>query len=296
MPATVARRASQRFRVARKSCQGDSRLDIRVFEDREALADAAAGHAASILRAAICRSGLARAVAATGASQFEFLEKLTKSPAIDWHKVELFQLDDYIGLPMTHPASFSAYLQERLVGKTGITRFHALNGAGDPQSVIRAAAAAVSATPIDVAFVGIGENGHLAFNDPPADFETNDPYIAVTLDEACRRQQVGEGWFTVLEDVPRQAISMSVRQILKAREILVVVPDARKARAVQSCFEGPVSPLAPASILRAHANTTAFLDRQSSALLSTATLSVSAADPSGQSQKEFVSGTKAISS
>ena len=266
---------------------------IRVFENSRALADAAATHAAEIIRDAINRYGMARIVAATGASQLEFLENLAGLPDIDWPKVELFQLDEYIGVPMTHRASFSGYLQERLVGKTGIARYQALNGEVDPLAVTRAAGAAISAAPIDVAFVGIGENGHLAFNDPPADFETNDSYIIVTLDEACRRQQVGEGWFGKLADVPKRAISMSVRQILKARQIVAVVPEARKAQAVQASFEGPISPLAPASILRTHPNATIYLDRQSAALLSAATLS--AAQSAQESGYEFDSRTPARS-
>jgi glucosamine-6-phosphate deaminase len=250
---------------------------FRIFEEKMELARAAAGQAATAIRGAIEERGLARIVAATGSSQFEFLEALTATPGIDWQKVELFHLDEYIGIPMTHPASFCKYLQDRLIGKTGITVLHMLNGADNPAEVVRRASEAIKSAPIDVAFAGIGENGHLAFNDPPANFETNDPYLIVNLDEACRRQQVGEGWFTDLSTVPSQAISMSVRQILKSRAIISVVPDARKAQAVKTCFEGPIRPLAPASILRTHANATIFLDRQSAALLSTATLSALAA-------------------
>jgi glucosamine-6-phosphate deaminase len=186
--------------------------------------------------------------------------------------VELFHLDEYIGVPMTHPASFCKYLQERLIEKTGITVLHLLNGAADPTEIIHRASESIKTSPIDVTFAGIGENGHLAFNDPPANFETNDPYIIVNLDEACRRQQVGEGWFANVSAVPSRAISMSVRQILKSRAIISVVPDARKAQAVKSCFEGPISPMAPASILRTHASATIYLDKQSAALLSPATL------------------------
>ena len=255
-----------------------------MFEDRQALGNAAAAHAASIIRGAINHSGLARVVAATGASQIEFLEALTKMSGIEWQKVELFQLDEYIGLPMTHPASFSKYLQDRLVGKTGVARYHALNGEADPAEVARAAGEHLLSAPIDVAFVGIGENGHLAFNDPPADFETNDPYLIVNLDEACRQQQVGEGWFVEPSAVPKRAISMSVRQILRAKEIIAVVPDARKAQAVKACFEGPISPMAPASILRTHAGVTIYLDGQSAALLSAATLSAASVGSAPTSQ------------
>jgi glucosamine-6-phosphate deaminase len=174
---------------------------------------------------------------------------------------------------MTHPASFCKFLQERLIAKTGITNYHLLDGTQNPAEVIRGVSKAITASPVDIAFVGVGENGHIAFNDPPADFETEEPYIVVALDHACRLQQVGEGWFKNLDAVPKQAISMSVRQVLKSREILAVVPDARKAPAIKACFDGPISPMAPSSILRNHPNATVFLDRQSSALLSPGTLS-----------------------
>jgi glucosamine-6-phosphate deaminase len=166
---------------------------------------------------------------------------------------------------------------ERLIHKTGIAQYHLLDGDGDPREVARRVGQTLKSAPVDVAFAGIGENGHLAFNDPPADFQTEDPYLVVTLDEACRRQQVGEGWFANISDVPGQAISMSVRQILKAKEIIAVVPDARKAPAVKLCFEGEVSPMAPASILRTHPAATVYLDRESAGLLSAATLAAFAA-------------------
>ena len=250
---------------------------FKIFEEKKDLAKAAAIHAATAIRGAIQERGLARIVAATGASQIEFLEELTATAGIDWQKVELFHLDEYIGIPMTHPASFRKYLQERLIDKTGITLLHLLNGSDNPAEVVRRASEAIRAAPIDITFAGIGENGHLAFNDPPADFETNDPYLIVSLDDACRRQQVGEGWFADFQAVPRQAISMSVRQILKSKAILAVVPDARKAQAVKACFERPISPMAPASILRTHASATVYLDRQSAASLGRATLSAFAA-------------------
>lgn len=186
--------------------------------------------------------------------------------------MELFHLDEYIGLPKTHPASFCKFLQERLVAKTGITTTHFLDGEREPSEVIREMNAAIRVAPIDVAFVGIGENGHLAFNDPPADFETEEPFIVVNLDEACRQQQVGEGWFANLDAVPKQALSMSVKQVLKAREILAVVPGPKKAQAIKACFDGPISPMAPSSILRTHANATVYLDHESAALLSQQTV------------------------
>lgn len=207
-------------------------------------------------------------MAATGASQFEFLDALTIAPDIDWRRVELFHLDEYVGLPSTHPASFRKYLFERLIHKTGITSYHFLNGDGDPHRSIAKIGAELQSKPIDMLFAGIGENGHLAFNDPPADFEVADPYLIVDLDEACRQQQVNEGWFSKLADVPQQAISMSIRQILSANEIIVVVPDTRKARAVKACLEGEISAMMPSSILRTHPNATIYLDTDSSALLS----------------------------
>lgn len=245
---------------------------IKCFDDKKEMARVAADQAAFILRDTIQKQGKARLIAATGAAQFEFLEALTTLPAIDWKRVEMFHLDEYIGLPETHPASFCRFLKERLIQKTGMVHYHLLNGDEDPAEVIRRTGEALQSEPIDVAFVGIGENGHLAFNDPPADFETEEPYIIVTLDEPCRRQQLGEGWFDSLADVPRRAISMSVRQILKTKQILCIVPDARKANAVKACFDGEISPLAPASILRTHPNTTVYLDKNSAALLRPATL------------------------
>ena len=241
---------------------------IKIYEDKTALGRAAAEQAAVSLCKAIQESGQARIIAATGASQFEFLDALTAMPGIDWPRVEMFHLDEYVGLPASHPASFRKYLLERLIQRTGISKYHFLEGDGDVPKMVRRVAAELMAAPIDLAFVGIGENGHLAFNDPPADFQTEEPYLLVDLDEACRRQQVGESWFADLSEVPKRAISMSVRQILKSKEILAVVPEARKAQAIKSCFEGEVSPLAPASVLRTHAHTTVFLDKDSAALLS----------------------------
>jgi glucosamine-6-phosphate deaminase len=245
-------------------------MNIEILKDKATLARAAAAQAAISIRNAISENGAARIIAATGASQFEFLDALTAMPDIDWKKVEMFHLDEYIGLPLSHPASFRNYLLQRLINKVGITRYHLLDGESDPAVVAREVGAKLASAPINVAFVGIGENGHLAFNDPPANFETEDPYLVVNLDEACRRQQMGEGWLATLEDVPRTALSMSVRQILKAEEIICIVPDARKARAVAACLEGEISPNAPASILRTHPRCTVYLDNDSAALLTSA--------------------------
>lgn len=183
----------------------------------------------------------------------------------------MFHLDEYVGLSIDHPASFRRYLLERLIRPAGIRRYHFLDAERDAADVAARVGAELARSPIDVAFVGVGENAHLAFNDPPADFETDAPYLIVTLDEACRRQQVGEGWFASVAEVPAQAVSMSVRRILEAREIIAVVPDARKAAAVKASLEGEVSPMVPASILRTHPATTIYLDRDAASLLSAAT-------------------------
>jgi len=242
---------------------------LKLFHDKVSLGRAAAEQAASALRRAITERGHARIVAATGASQFEFLDALTKAPGVDWSKVEGFHLDEYIGLPVTHAASFRKFLMERLVRKTGIAEFHWIEGdAADPAAVIREVGKELASALIDIAFLGIGENGHIAFNDPPADFVTEDPYIIVNLDDACRQQQAGEGWFEDISQVPQRAISMSPRRILKAREMVVVVPDKRKAAAVKACLEGEIGPMAPASILRRHPNATVYLDTDSASLLS----------------------------
>lgn len=248
--------------------QGISKLRIKILGDKHLLGRTAAEHAAKSLRAAIREQGFARVVAATGTSQFEFLEALTSAGDIHWDKVEVFHLDEYVGLPITHPASFRKYLLERLIHKTGITQYHFLDGESDPREVAKTVGGELLSRPVDILFAGIGENGHLAFNDPPANFATEEPYILVTLDEACRRQQANEGWFAELADVPTKAISMSIRQILRAKEIIAVVPEVRKAKAVKECFEGEISPQAPASILRTHANATIYLDRDSASLLS----------------------------
>lgn len=242
-------------------------MKLIVCPDKQALAQAAAERAVAAIQRAITERDGARIVAATGASQFEFLEELTKARDMEWQKVEMFHLDEYLDMPPTHPASFRKYLRERLIDKVGISRAHLLDGQRDACEVIAEMTAEIRKAPIDVAFVGIGENGHLAFNDPPADFETDEAYIVVELDESCRQQQLGEGWFENLEEVPRQALSMTVRQILKANEIIGVVPDARKAQAVAKCFQGEISPTAPASILRTHPNAFVYLDTYSAALL-----------------------------
>lgn len=243
-------------------------MNIAIFDSRPRLAEAASDEAARIIRQAIDERGQAYLIAATGASQFEFLEALVRQPSIDWGHTTFFHLDEYVGLPAAHPASFRKYLNERIVDRAQPGAFHFVNGDNpDPVAECQRLGVLISRQTIDAAFVGIGENGHLAFNDPPADFETREPYLVVELDQACRRQQVGEGWFESVDDVPQRAISMSIQQILKARNVLCIVPDRRKAQAVRDTLELEVSPLRPASILRQHPHTTIYLDTESAALL-----------------------------
>lgn len=223
--------------------------------------------AADALRLAISQRGVAHLVVATGASQFEVLEHLIGLPDINWGCVHGFHLDEYVGIASNHPASFCGYLKERFVDRVPLASFHYLDGTQPPDEVIRRASTAIEAVTIDVALVGIGENGHLAFNDPPADFETNDPYLLVELDEPCRQQQVGEGWFASLDDVPTQAISMSIRQIMKCQTILCSVPDQRKAAAVRDTLQSPVGPQNPASILRDHPQATLVIDKAAASQL-----------------------------
>jgi glucosamine-6-phosphate deaminase len=242
-------------------------MHLRIYPDKQTMSEAAARHAAASITAAVRGKGTARIVVATGASQLDFLARLTATPDIPWGDVEMFHLDEYVGIPADHPASFRRYLRENLIDKTQMRAVHLLELDGDPAAASTRTGQELLAAPVDVAFVGIGENAHLAFNDPPADFATTTPYIVVRLDEACRRQQVGEGWFTSLNEVPETAVSMSIQQILKAREILVIVPDTRKAAAVQASLEADVSPSVPASILRTHPDVSVYLDEPAASRL-----------------------------
>jgi glucosamine-6-phosphate deaminase len=235
-------------------------MNIVVSKSVKEMGRCAAGDAAARLRTAIAERGEANLVVATGASQFEVLAALVAAEGIDWLRVTGFHLDEYLGLPMSHPASFRRYLKERLVDQVPFRAFHYIDGEADPASECRRVGELIRRHPIDVAMVGIGENGHLAFNDPPADFETNEPYIVVALDDACRRQQFGEGWFPTFDAVPTRAISMSIRQIMRSRAIICSVPDQRKAEAVRAALEGPVTPHLPASVLQQHSGATTYLD------------------------------------
>jgi glucosamine-6-phosphate deaminase len=243
-------------------------MEIMVYDSVPAMAAAAAEQAATLLKDAIAARGRAVFIAATGVSQFVFLENLTADPDIDWSKTVMFHLDEYVGLDDAHPASFVRYLRERVVEKVHPGTVHFIDGSADPAKECARLNALIRARRVDAAFVGIGENGHLAFNDPPADFDTNEPYIVVVLDEACRQQQLGEGWFPTLEDVPTRAISMSIRQILNTKAVVCTVPDERKAQAVKDCLAGDeVSPKHPASVLKTHARCTVFLDQAAASLL-----------------------------
>jgi glucosamine-6-phosphate deaminase len=242
-------------------------MKIIVKEDPVELGKEAGTMAARVIRNIIEQKGEANIILATGTSQFETLKQLTKEK-IDWGKVIMFHLDEFIGLPESSPASFRRYLKERFIQKISpLKEAHFVNGEKDPVQECVRLNEIIKKTSVDLALVGIGENGHLGFNDPPADFETEEPFIIVSLDEKCRQQQFGEGWFKSISDVPRMAITMSVKQIVKSFQIISSVPDQRKAEAVRNCFENPVSNLFPASILQTHKNCFCFLDKSSSALL-----------------------------
>ena len=247
-------------------------MNIIVGRDHHEMGRVAGADAASCIRASIADNGNAHIILATGTSQFETLNQLIREPDIDWGKVVMFHLDEYIGLPITHPASFRKYLTERFLSKVPpLKGAYLISGEKDPIAECGRLSNLISRQPIDVALVGIGENGHLAFNDPPADFETEQPYLVVNLDDQCVQQQFGEGWFASVDLVPRQAISMSVRQIMKSKKIICSVPDSRKATAVKNSIELPVSNLHPASILQRHTDCVMYLDQASAALLAPTT-------------------------
>lgn len=244
-------------------------MEIITTDNPVELGKLAGKAAADIIIKTIEQNGQANIILATGASQFETLKQLTSEKNIDWSKVTMFHLDEYIGLPESSVASFRRYLKERFLEKVApLKASYLINGEADTTTEIDRLNSIIEMHPIDVALVGIGENGHLAFNDPPADFDTEEPYIIVDLDEQCRKQQYGEGWFTSIDDVPKQAISMSIKQICKSKNIICSVPDMRKAKAVKDCIEQPVSNLFPASILQLHPKCSYFLDRSSASLLS----------------------------
>ncbi|MFZ9343749.1 MAG: glucosamine-6-phosphate deaminase [Opitutales bacterium] len=244
-------------------------MKISIHRDSSAMGAAAAAEGADVIRRALAARERVSIIVATGASQFETLKALVKAPGIDWSRVTAFHLDEYVGLPESHGASFRKYLRERFVELLPARpEFIPVNGdARDLRAELDRLSGLISRTTIEVCFAGIGENSHLAFNDPPADFETTRPYLVVDLDEACRRQQFGEGWFPTMNDVPKQAISMSIREIMRAKKIILSVPDQRKAAAVKATVEGPVTPHCPASVVRGHADCTLHLDVTSASTL-----------------------------
>lgn len=242
-------------------------MNIVISKNPKELGESAGTAAAQLIKEFITKNGEVNIILATGASQFETLNQLIKED-IDWSKVSMFHLDEYINLPESSPASFRKYLKERFLDKVSpLKNAFLVNGETDAEKECERLGRLIEQNKIDVALVGIGENGHLAFNDPPADFETEVPYLVVTLDAQCRQQQFGEGWFKSIDDVPEKAISMSIKQILKSKHIICSVPDSRKAKAVKDCMEGEVSNLFPASILQTHGDCILFLDEASAELL-----------------------------
>ena len=246
-------------------------LEVFVFENRALAGRAAAQGVAAEIAARQQTAGRVNLVFAAAPSQNEFLAGLVAHKEIDWSRVVAFHLDEYLGIDADHRVSFRRYLHEhlfRLVG-LGADRLRLIPGeqVERPLRTCLDYEDILQAEPTDIVCAGIGENGHLAFNDPPADFQTDEPYLVVQLDEGCRKQQFGEGWFPTFADVPKEAISMSCRQIMKSRAIIVSVPDQRKAKAVQGAVEGPVTPDLPSSILQRHEQTTIYLDRDSASML-----------------------------
>jgi glucosamine-6-phosphate deaminase len=247
------------------------KMKIDISETKQDAGVKAAREGAQQIRQAIDREGTAQIVLAAAASQFEMFAELVTSPEIDWSKVTAFHLDEYVGLPPTHPASFRRFLTERFINvlPQPLADFHFIQADNDLKFECRRIGDLLNQSPTDVAFIGIGENGHIAFNDPPADFTTREAYLVVDLDEACRRQQLGEGWFPALDDVPTKAISMSAPQIFQARRIVCTVLDKRKAGAVRDTVQGPVTTDVPASILQDHPAVTLYLDHPAASLLRT---------------------------
>jgi glucosamine-6-phosphate deaminase len=241
-------------------------MEIIISNTKYELGKKAAIRGAELIRKAIFEKGTANIIVATGASQFEMLAALVQEE-IDWSKVTAFHLDEYIGIADTHPASFRRYLKERFVDIVSPKEFFYINGSVNPSQECSRLEKIIRHYPIDVAFVGIGENSHLAFNDPPADFQTENAYLIVELNHDCRLQQLGEGWFRTIDEVPQRAISMSIRQILKSKAIVCCVPDLRKAEAVRKTTQFPVSPEIPASIMRQHPSVWFYLDVDSASLI-----------------------------
>lgn len=239
-------------------------LEVKIFENKEKLGEASAISVAEKLTQAIAEKGRANLILATGASQFQFLEHLQKLE-IDWKKITVFHLDEYKGMAVTHPASFRKYLKERILDKVLPKQVYYLGGdAEDIDAEVARYEELLRNHPVDVACIGIGENGHIAFNDPPvADFSDPKLVKVVELDEACRKQQLGEGWFPTFDDVPTHALSLTIPAIMNCSHINCVVPDERKADAVFNTLNAEISTACPATILRTHPSTILYLDKNS---------------------------------
>lgn len=243
-------------------------LSVRIFDSARALGVQAAKDLTAIIRKSISERGLASVILATGNSQLMFMEELSRQPGIEWDKVSVFHMDEYLGMAEDHPASFRRYIREHLVNIVHPRAFYGICGdAADAEEEMRRYTDLLKQCPPDAVVMGIGENGHLAFNDPPADFGTDKTIQIVNLDEACRRQQFGEGWFPTLDQVPKQALSLTVPALISPKRLLVVVPEERKAKAVRAALEGPITPDCPASILQQQAHAVLYLDRDSASLL-----------------------------
>ena len=245
-------------------------MKVSISSTKKEMGQKAAACGAEYIRQAIRNKGCANIVLACAPSQNQTYDALIAESGIDWSKVNVFHLDEYIGLTETHPASFRLNLHKTILDRlpVKIGKFYPIAGdAADVAKVIDELDREIKKVAIDVAFVGIGENGHVAFNDPPADFDTEKAYLTAALDEVCRHQQYGEGWFPTMEAVPKYAITMSCRQIMKAAVIVNTVPDTRKAKAVKLALEGPITNMVPATIMREHDNYNVFLDEEAAALL-----------------------------
>jgi len=245
-------------------------LPVSVYETNAHAGQAAAEDAAAFLKETLEARGQANVILATGNSQLSFLERLRAIPGLDWSKVNIFHMDEYLGIDPAHPASFPLFLQRHFLEYLDppVSAFYPVPGQHpDPEQACREYEALLRAHPVDLCALGIGENGHLAFNDPPyADF--NDPVWmkVVQLDEASRRQQVGEGHFPDMDAVPTHALTLTIPALLAARKVLAIVPEARKAQAVQKSLYGPITDACPGSILRQTAHALLYLDRNSAAL------------------------------
>ena len=244
---------------------------VKVFKNSDELGSAAAKMAAAKLREVIAKKGYARLLLSTGASQFDFFKHLPEEE-VDWSNVEMFHLDEYVGISPEHPASFRKYLKERFVDVVHPAKYHLMNGEADPEATIAEVSALIKEAPIDLGLIGIGENGHIAFNDPPADFDDERAYKVVTLNDTCIKQQIGEGWFENEDQAFKQAISMTCKQIMACESIISVVPHSVKATAIKNTLTLDLTPNVPATLLKQHKDVTVMCDENSAALVDKETL------------------------